>query len=74
MQNINTTPQENFPQVMFETHVFQDRVIFSLPLLTTLDTLVPLALELLHMPGTCKLEVRLTVDDGQLVISFGKNL
>ena len=73
MQKITNSLQENYPVAMFDTHVFQDRVIFTLPLHATLDALLPLALELLHMPGTCKLLVRLSVEDGQLVISIGSN-
>jgi hypothetical protein len=72
MQKIANTPQEFYPMAVFETHVFQDHVIFTLPLHATLDTLVPLALELLHMPDTCRLEARLQVEDGQLVITLGR--
>ena len=56
------------------THLARDRVIFTLPLNETLDTLVPLAVELLHMPEACKLLARLAVEDSQLVISIGRNL
>ena len=71
MQYIKEIPQENYPMAIFDTHVLQDHVIFTLPLHATLDTLIPLALELLHMPDTCKLLVRLAVEDGQLVITIG---
>jgi hypothetical protein len=72
MQNIKEIPQENYPMVIFDTHVLHDRVIFTLPLHATLDTLIPLAVDLLHMPDTCKLLVRLAGEDGELAITFGR--
>ena len=74
MNTSNPSTQDNFPMVMFTTHLTRDRVIFTLPLNETLDTLVPLAVELLHMPEACKLLARLAVEDSQLVISIGRNL
>ena len=74
MKTSNPSLQDKFPLVMFETHLANDRVLFTLPLNTTLDTLVPLAVELLHMPHTCKLQARLTVEDSQLVITIGKSV
>jgi hypothetical protein len=74
MNSSNPSLQDNFPMVMFNTHLARDHVIFTLPLNETLDTLVPLAVELLHMPEACKLLARLAVEDSQLVISIGRNL
>ena len=71
MQQIEASPQDNFPFVMFDTHVFKDRVIFTLPMRATMETLVPLARELLGMPLTRTVEAKVEVDDGgELVISI----
>jgi len=71
MQKIETTPQENFPLVMFDTHVFQDRVIFTLPVRATMETLVPLAKELLRLPDARNMEANIEIgESGALVISI----
>lgn len=59
---------------VFDTHLAKDRVIFTLPLNQTLEALVPLAVELLRMPENCRLQVRLVVEDGSLVITMGKSV
>jgi hypothetical protein len=66
--------QDSFPMAVFNTHLAKERVIFTLPLTETLDTLVPLAVELLHMPHTCKLLARIAIEDSQLVISIGERV
>ena len=71
MEKMSPFPtQEDYPLAVFETHVLQDCVVFTLPLHATLDALVPLALELLHLPGTCRLSARLAMEDGQVSISI----
>lgn len=71
MPQIEVNPQENFPFVMFDTHVFRDRVIFTLPMRATMETLVPLARELMGMPNARMVEAKVEVDDGgELVISI----
>lgn len=71
MQPIETGSQENFPQVMFQTHVFRDRVVFTLPMRATMETLVPLARQLIKAPEACSLEAKVELDDnGELVITL----
>ena len=71
MQNFQTTPQENFPLAVFDTHVLKDRVFFTLPMQATLEALIPLAKELLHLGPGRNMEANIEVSEGgELVISI----